>query len=94
MEPPEEMLQQVGAFEPSDAKRVIALLEARSIPFEVEADDSALFTIADIKLSKSRLRVEELKHRAKGLLASYPRHQPEWLGLSVENTADYLPKGT
>lgn len=51
-------------------------------------------TIADIKLSKSRLRVEELKHRAKGLLASYPRHQPEWLGLSIENIADYLPKAT
>jgi hypothetical protein len=44
MEPSEEMLQQVGAFDPSDAKRVVASLEAQGIPFEVEADDSALFT--------------------------------------------------
>ena len=50
-------------------------------------------TIADIKLNKSKLNVEKMKHQAQGLLASYPRHQPEWLGLSVENMADYLPKG-
>lgn len=42
MEPQEEMLQQLGAFEPSDAKRLLPLLEAEHIPFEVEADDSAL----------------------------------------------------
>jgi AAA+ ATPase superfamily predicted ATPase len=47
-------------------------------------------TIADIKLNKAKLSVEGLKHRAKGLLASYPRHQPEWLGLSVEDIARYL----
>jgi AAA+ ATPase superfamily predicted ATPase len=51
-------------------------------------------TIADINLNKSKLSVEGLKHRAQGLIASYPRHQPEWLGLSVENIADFLPKGT
>jgi AAA+ ATPase superfamily predicted ATPase len=50
-------------------------------------------TIADIKLNKSRLSVEELKHRAHGLVACYPRHEPEWLGLSVENISDYLPEG-
>ena len=38
----ESEMQQIGAFEPSDAKRAIALLEARQIPFEVEVDDSAL----------------------------------------------------
>ena len=54
-------------------------------------DMKKTITIADIKLSKSRLSVAGLKHRAQGLLASYPRHQPEWLGLSVENIADYLP---
>ncbi len=54
-------------------------------------DMKKTITIADIKLSQSRLSVEELKRRAQGLLASYPRHQPEWLGLSVENIADYLP---
>jgi hypothetical protein len=42
MEQPEESMQQIGAFEPSDAKRVLALLEAQQIPFEIEADNSAL----------------------------------------------------
>jgi AAA+ ATPase superfamily predicted ATPase len=48
-------------------------------------------TIADIKMNKTRLGIEGLKHRARGLLASYPRYRPEWLGLSLENIADYLP---
>ena len=48
-------------------------------------------TLADIKLNKNKLSVKRLKHRAQGLLASYPRYRPEWLGLSVENLADYLP---
>lgn len=42
MESNEEMLRQLGAFEPMDAKRLLPLLEAEHIPFEVEADDSAL----------------------------------------------------
>ena len=42
MESPEEQMQQIGAFEPSDAKRAFALLEAHQIPFEIEADNSAL----------------------------------------------------
>jgi len=56
-------------------------------------DMKKTITIADIKLNKSKLCVERLKYRAQGLIASYPRHHPEWLGLSVENIADYLPKG-
>lgn len=42
MDPQEEMLQQLGTFEPMDAKRLLPLLEAEHIAFEVEADDSAL----------------------------------------------------
>jgi predicted protein tyrosine phosphatase len=38
----QEMLHQVGSFEPLDAKRVLSLLEANSIPFEIEMDNSAL----------------------------------------------------
>ncbi|MBI2437739.1 MAG: ATP-binding protein, partial [Lentisphaerae bacterium] len=56
-------------------------------------DMKKTIAIADIKLNKSKLSGEKLKHRAQGLIASYPRHHPEWLGLSVENIADYLPKG-
>lgn len=37
-----EEMQSLGAFEPSDAKRMLPRLEAEGIPFEVEADDSAL----------------------------------------------------
>jgi AAA+ ATPase superfamily predicted ATPase len=55
-------------------------------------DMKKTITMADIKLNKSRLSVAGLKRRAHGLVASYPSHQPEWLGLSVENIADYLPK--
>ena len=42
MQEPDEMLHQVGAFEPFEAKRVLALFEAKQIPFEVETDNSAL----------------------------------------------------
>ncbi|HEY0966472.1 MAG TPA: hypothetical protein VGD88_03695 [Opitutaceae bacterium] len=38
----DELLHPIGAFDPSDTKRVIAALEAAAIPFEVEADHSAL----------------------------------------------------
>lgn len=38
----DEMLHQVGAFEPSEAKRLLPLFEAEQIPFEVESDHSAL----------------------------------------------------
>ncbi len=47
-------------------------------------------TLADIKLNQAKLSLEGLQRRAPGLLASYPRYQPEWLALSVENIADYL----
>jgi hypothetical protein len=38
----DEMLHQVGDFEPSEAKKVLAAFEAQNIPFEVESDHSAL----------------------------------------------------
>jgi len=38
----EEMLHQVGSFDPSEAKRLLAAFEAKGIPFEVESDHSAL----------------------------------------------------
>lgn len=39
---PEEMLHQIGDFEPWEARQVLAALETEAIPFEVEADHSAL----------------------------------------------------
>ncbi|MEO5367616.1 MAG: DUF234 domain-containing protein [Magnetococcus sp. WYHC-3] len=56
-------------------------------------DMKKTITIADIKLNRSKLNEKGLKYRAQGLLTSYPLHHPKWLGLSVENMADYLPKG-
>lgn len=42
MDSPEEMLHQVGTFEPIDAKKILTLFEAQQIPFEVEPDDTTL----------------------------------------------------
>jgi hypothetical protein len=42
MNEPSEMLHQLGAFEPLEAKKVLPLLESHQIPFEVESDHSAL----------------------------------------------------
>jgi len=38
----EAMMFQLGAFEPTEAKRLLPQLEAAGIPFEIEADNSAL----------------------------------------------------
>jgi hypothetical protein len=38
----EEMLQQLGAFDPREMKDLIAALESQVIPFEVESDHSAV----------------------------------------------------
>jgi hypothetical protein len=35
---------QIGSFEPSEAKRLLPLLEGAQIPFELEADHSRLLT--------------------------------------------------
>ncbi len=40
--PSDEMLHQVGDFEPSEAKKVLAAFEAAGITFEVESDHTAL----------------------------------------------------
>ena len=42
MDTPEEMMHQVGAFEPFEAKKLLELFEAEGIPFEIESDYSAL----------------------------------------------------
>lgn len=38
----EEQLYQIGAFEPTEARRLFPELESRGIEFEVESDHSAL----------------------------------------------------
>jgi hypothetical protein len=42
MASPDEMLHELGGFEPVDAKKILTALEEAEIPFEVESDHSAL----------------------------------------------------
>ncbi len=42
MSSPDEMMHQVGGFDPKDARRVLEALEAAGIRFEIEADHSDL----------------------------------------------------
>ena len=37
-----EKFEAIGAFEPREVKRVVALLEAQEIPFDLQVDNSAL----------------------------------------------------
>jgi hypothetical protein len=46
--------------------------------------------LADIKLNKAKLNIKALKGKAMDLLASYPGYEAEWMGLSIENIADYV----
>ena len=46
--------------------------------------------IAEVKLNKSKIRLEGLKMKSQGLLAAYPHYTPEWLALSLEDARDYL----
>jgi uncharacterized protein len=47
--------------------------------------------IAEIKLNKAKIRLEGLKRKSHGLLASFPGYTPQWLALSLEDTRDYMP---
>jgi AAA+ ATPase superfamily predicted ATPase len=53
-------------------------------------DMKKTIVIADIKLNKSKLNIGAVKNKAKELLESYPGYEVQWLGLSLENIADYL----
>lgn len=46
--------------------------------------------IAEIKRNKTRIRIEELKNKAKKLLASYPDYAVDFRALSLEDARDYL----
>jgi AAA+ ATPase superfamily predicted ATPase len=46
--------------------------------------------IAEVKRNKKRIRLEELKVKAKKLLASYPQYSVEFLALSLEDARHYL----
>ena len=46
--------------------------------------------IAEVKRNKKRIRVEELKIKAKKLLAFHPDYTAEFLSLSLEDASDFL----
>jgi len=46
--------------------------------------------IAEIKRNKKRIRLEELKAKAKKLLQAYPEYSVEYLGLSLEDALLFL----
>ncbi len=42
MSPPSDLMQQLGTFEPPEAMKVLPLLEAGGIPFEIEMEPGLL----------------------------------------------------
>ena len=68
MDDTSEMLHQLGAFEPHEAKKVLPLLEATGIRFEVEADHTAL-TAAESRIAalfralSRRIKAGDLRSR-------------------------------
>ncbi|MCP4155591.1 MAG: ATP-binding protein [bacterium] len=46
--------------------------------------------IAEIKLNKSKIRLEGLKQKSKPLLKSYKGYTTQWLALSLEDAGDYI----
>jgi AAA+ ATPase superfamily predicted ATPase len=47
-------------------------------------------TVAEIKMNKSRINLDALKKKAGRLLESYQGYEVTWLGLGLEDAADYL----
>jgi AAA+ ATPase superfamily predicted ATPase len=54
-------------------------------------DTEKKIVTAEIKLNKSKIRLEGLKMKSRGLLAAYPHYTPEWLALSLDDARDYIP---
>jgi len=46
--------------------------------------------IAEIKLNKSKIRIELLKNKSKKLLDVFRDYQPEWVALGLEDVELYL----
>ncbi|MBF0531504.1 MAG: ATP-binding protein [Candidatus Omnitrophica bacterium] len=46
--------------------------------------------IAEVKINKRKINLEELKRKAQRLTADYPRYKIQWQALSLENAKDFL----
>jgi len=46
--------------------------------------------IAEVKMNKERINVENLKKKSQKLLTHYPDYKGQWLGLSLEDAKNYL----
>jgi len=53
-------------------------------------DQKKKIVIADVKLDKRKLDLENLKSKSEKLLLSYPDYQIEWKGLSLECVGDFV----
>jgi len=47
-------------------------------------------TVGEIKMNKARINLETLKKKAKRLLESYQGYEVTWVGLGLQDAADYL----
>ncbi len=47
--------------------------------------------MAEIKINKKKIRLEGLKKKSENLLRDFPGYTPQWLALSLEDAAQYLP---
>ncbi|MCK4760913.1 MAG: ATP-binding protein [Candidatus Aminicenantes bacterium] len=56
-------------------------------------DIEKIIVIAEIKLNKSRIRLEALKKKSQRLLAKYGDYTPRWLALGLEDAEEYLFTG-
>lgn len=47
--------------------------------------------IADIKLNKSKININQLKQKSKRLIEKYDDYDIQWIGLSLSDLDKYLP---
>ena len=73
---------QIGCYFESDHTNEIDLVAINDLDKKI--------VIAEIKRNKTRIRMEELKCKAKKLLASYPAYTATFQALSLKDTEDFL----
>lgn len=76
------LYNQIGSYFESDHTNEIDLVAINDL------DKKML--VAEIKRNKKKIRSEELKLKAKKLLAAYPDYSVEFLALSLKDASDFL----
>lgn len=73
---------QIGSYFESDHTNEIDLVAINDLDKKM--------VIAEVKRNKKRIRLEELKQKAKKLLLSYPEYSVQFLALSLTDAEDFL----